>query len=243
MPRSSRIASHVLIDLLEPVAAEVVVAEVALGELRARPDPAGERALVERDAHDHADVVALAGGQQLVLGRLVEDVVDHLHGVHDAGLDQLDRVRRLVVVDRDAEEADLALVLERLDRLEPAPAPDPLVAPDVELLDVEDVHAEVATACARCTCGRGRRGTPRRGRSRRGAGQPQVLRRDLARDDDPLVALAHDLADELLRVPVARRPSAVSMKFTPRSIARCSACTDSSSCAPSHMSPPMPQAP
>src|SRR4051794_14585937 len=38
-------------------------------------------------------------------------------------------------------------------------------------------------------------------------------------------------------------PLAVSMKLTPRSMARCSARTDSSSSAPIHIDPPIPQAP
>ncbi len=51
-----------------------------------------------------------------------------------------------MVVDRDAEEADLPVPFQLLDRLEPVALADPLVRPDVELLDVDRVQAEVAQA-------------------------------------------------------------------------------------------------
>ncbi len=53
---------------------------------------------------------------------------------------------RLVIVYRDAEEADLALLLEILDSLQPVSLADPLVVPDVELLDVYGVEPEVFQA-------------------------------------------------------------------------------------------------
>jgi hypothetical protein len=62
------------LDLGGAVVAQAAVAEVAPGEGRAGRDPPGQSALVEGDAHDDADAVFRAGGEQ-VLGRgLVEDV-------------------------------------------------------------------------------------------------------------------------------------------------------------------------
>jgi hypothetical protein len=114
------------------------------GNVVSGPIRPGQRALVERHAGQDADAALQARRQELVLRALVEDVVDDLHGVDDAGLDQPERVGRLVVVDRHAEEADLALVLERLDDLEPVALAHPVVAPDVQLLQVDRVRAEVA---------------------------------------------------------------------------------------------------
>src|SRR5918999_1947353 len=137
---------HAFGDLLLAVAVEVARAEVALGELTVLVDRARQAALVERDAREHADVVLLDGREQLVLRALVEDVVDHLHGVDEAGADEGERRRGLVVVDRHAEVADLALLLERVDRLAPVALLEPVVVPDVELLHVDRLEPEVAQA-------------------------------------------------------------------------------------------------
>src|SRR5581483_4452517 len=56
------------------------VAEVALGERRVRADLPGERTLVQQDAHDHCDAVLQASGQQMLLRRLVEHVIDACRG-------------------------------------------------------------------------------------------------------------------------------------------------------------------
>ena len=122
------------------LAAEVVIAEVTLGELAIRCDVAGEPALVQSHAHDHADVVLAHGGEEPVHGRLVEDVVDHLDGVGPPALDDPQRTLGLVVVDRYPEEANLALLPEGLDGLLPVALVEPLVAPHVELLDVEGLE-------------------------------------------------------------------------------------------------------
>src|SRR5215212_11134953 len=103
--------SHALVDLLLAAAAEVVVAEVVLVEGDLRRDPAGQRTFIERNPYDNADVVLPAGGKELVLWALVEDVIDHLHRVNYARLYEPHGVGRLVVVYGDAEEADLALPL------------------------------------------------------------------------------------------------------------------------------------
>ena len=136
-------------DLALALAGEVAVPEVAFRERRLGPDGAGQRALVERHSHDHADARRLDGGEERVLGALVEDVVDHLDGVDEPRLDEPDRVLGLVVVDRDAEEADLSLALQSLDRVEPVALVHPLVGPDVELLDVDRLETEVLAGCPR----------------------------------------------------------------------------------------------
>jgi hypothetical protein len=61
---------------------------IVLGEPAVGLHRAGQAALVERHAGDHADVVLPAGVEELVPGRLVEHVVDHLHRVSCARLDQ-----------------------------------------------------------------------------------------------------------------------------------------------------------
>src|SRR5581483_8244305 len=193
---------HPLPHLLPAVAGEVPASPVALGKLRLGPDASGERALVERDAHDHPDTGPRRGGEELVLGALLEDVEDHLHGVDDAGLDQAQDVRRLVVVHGDAEETDLAVGLQPLGALEPAAPADPLVRPDVELLHVDRLDAEVAEAALRALDDPVGGKRLLRIRSRQ-SGPAGVLRRDLRRDRDLLRRVAHGSADELLAVAVS----------------------------------------
>jgi len=67
----------------EVVGDEVAVPPVPLGPAGVERQGAGEGPLVEGDARDHADVALAAEREQLVLGGLVEDVVDHLHRVHE----------------------------------------------------------------------------------------------------------------------------------------------------------------
>ena len=193
----------VLRHLGGPVAGEVPGAEVAVLEARIRGDAAGQAALVERDAHDHADAVLLASGQQLLLGLLVEHVVDDLHRVDGTGADQGEPVLRLVIVDRDAEEADLPLLLQRLHGLEPVAVPHPVVAPDVELQHVEGVEA--ALLQARLEAGADVLTRERLLDGDALARRPlAVLRRHLRRDDEPLAGvLAQDPADDLLAPAVA----------------------------------------
>src|SRR5215211_4329271 len=137
---------HAVVDLLFAPAAEVVVAEISLFEGGIGCDPTRQGALIEGYPDYHADVVFLAGWQETVLRTLVEDVVDHLHRIYRAGLDEPHRVRRLVVVYGDAKSADLAFPLQVLDRLEPIPITDPVVLPDMELLHVDSVQSEVGEA-------------------------------------------------------------------------------------------------
>ena len=191
------------LDLGGAVVAEVAVAEVALGEGRAGRDPPGQSALVEGDAHDDADAVLRAGGEQ-VLGRgLVEDVVDDLDGVDRAAAHQPDGVVGLVVVDRHAEEADLALALQVLDRLQPLAAADPFVAPHVELHHVEVVEAARAQTgletVADALAGEGLPGVyPVRG------GPQPVQRRHLGGHEDLVTGpLPHHPADDALALAVA----------------------------------------
>src|SRR5215207_5498464 len=191
-----------LVDLLLAVAAEVVVAEVALLEGGLRRDPPGQGALIKRHPHDDADVVLLTGREQFVLRTLVEDVVDHLHRVHHARLYELYGVLRLVVVYRDAEEADLALPLQVLYRLQPVPLADPLVGPDVELLHVYCLETEVPQARLRALPYVVRR----KGLARvqpAGRRPHPVLRRYLRRDVDGLVSLFSDPANEPFAVALS----------------------------------------
>ena len=103
--------------------------------------------------------------------------------------------------------------LQLLDPFAPVALVDPLVRPDVELLHVDRLDAEVAQAGLGAARRPSRRGRPRR-RGRRGARATAVLRRDLRRDRDVSTAArtAWPTSRSLWPVAVA---GAVSMKLTP----------------------------
>ena len=89
-----------------------------------------------------------------------------------------------------------------------SPWPDPLVGPDVELLDVDRLETEVPQAAL----GTGDDPVGREDLlwAQAAPGRPfHVLRRDLAGDVDRLCRLAHGGADELLAVAVAVRVGGV----------------------------------
>src|SRR5829696_1669712 len=190
---------YAVVDLLFAFAAEVVVAEVPLFEGGIWCDPARQGALIERDPDYDADAVLLAGGQECVLGTLVEDVVDHLHRIYRAGLDEPHRVRRLVVVYGDAKSAYLTFPLQVLDRLLPVPSANPVVLPHVELLHVDGLQPEVGEALLG-TLPDVISGESFFGRDPLRSGPDPVLRGDLGGDADGLVPLPDHLPYEPLAV-------------------------------------------
>jgi hypothetical protein len=107
-----------------------------------------------------------------------------------------------VVVDGDPEEADLALVAQGVEGLQPVALVGPPVVPHVQLEEVDRVRPEVAQgplrAAADVVAGKGvLDGCARLGRP------DEVLRRHLRGHVDRLRAVADDLADELLAVALA----------------------------------------
>src|SRR5207302_5789961 len=86
----------------------------------------------------------LAGGKERVFRALVKHVVDDLNGIHEAGFDQPERVVRLMIVDRDPKKANLPLLFESLDGLGPVSLPNPLIVPDMELLNIKGLGPQIA---------------------------------------------------------------------------------------------------
>src|SRR5262249_38339399 len=104
---------------------------------------------VERHARDDADVQLLTDRVKLLFRRLLEDVVDYLDGVDMALAQCLDGVPRLVIVEREAKIANLALFAQLQQRVDPFAFIGPVVVPDVELLEVDRLDAEVPQALLR----------------------------------------------------------------------------------------------
>ena len=81
-----------------------------------------------------------------MFGGLIEDVIDDLDGIDEAGLEGGDGGGGLVIVDGDAGVADFAGAFEVVNGALPVVVSEPVGGPDVELLEVDAVDAEVAEA-------------------------------------------------------------------------------------------------
>src|SRR2546426_5207109 len=93
-----------------------LVADVVGVELRLRSEPAGELAHRERSARDERDTARPAIRQGFPFGMAIEQIIVDLHSREVASLvEALDHVE---VVRRDAEKPNLALLLQRLERVE-----------------------------------------------------------------------------------------------------------------------------
>ena len=111
-----------------------------------------DRELLE-ECYDQVDGISLHNyygntepltcGEEHICRRLIEHVVDDLHGVDDPRLEYVEDVLRLPPVDADAERANLAGPLEILHGVAPAVRVRPAVVPHVKLLKIERVDAKV----------------------------------------------------------------------------------------------------
>ncbi len=188
---------------------EVQVPEVSLGPAGVGCQGAREAALVEGYPGDDGDVPRLAGGKQLVFRVLVEGVVDHLNGIDEAGVERAEDVLRLEAVHANPDGAHEFLLLQRGNCPLPAVVVCPCVAPDVQLLEVEGVHADVLEALLRVLADVVGWIDVVQRVLRLGRPLP-VLRRDLRGHVQPLARVpAQGLAKQPFAVPVAVRPGGV----------------------------------
>src|SRR5438105_409598 len=126
----------VLVYFLLPIPPEVVTAEIPRIEVAFGGDRARQTPFIEGNTHDDSDVVLLTGWKECVFWALLKNIVDHLNGIHEASFYQPERVIWLKIVNRDPEKANLALLFESLDGLSPISLPNPLIIPDMELLNI-----------------------------------------------------------------------------------------------------------
>src|SRR5262249_25583094 len=131
--------------------AEIFRDEISAAPVVGRPsglqsERAGERTFVEGNASDDADIVSAAGGEKFVFGILIEDVVDDLNGINEAGLHGADSVPWFPAVHADADSMDFTAGAKLLDGADGALVIEPFVFPGVVLNQVEGLDADIAQA-------------------------------------------------------------------------------------------------
>src|SRR5439155_25558233 len=142
-----QIGDHVLdalVHFLLPIAPEVVTAEILRIEAAFGGDRACQTTFVEGNTHDDPDAVLVASWKERVLWALLKNVVDNLNRIHEAGFYQSERVVWLKIVNRDPKKANLPLLFESLDGLRPVSLPNPLIIPDMELLNIKSLGPKIA---------------------------------------------------------------------------------------------------
>ena len=91
----------------------------------------------------------LAQRKEIVLRRLIENVVDHLNDIHEAGLDGFDSVLRFPAVEAEAEPPNPIASLQLFNGVAKIGIGGPTVIPDVKLQDVDFVDAKLFANQAR----------------------------------------------------------------------------------------------
>ncbi len=195
-------------DLLLAVAAEIFGAEFGGIEDGVFGDGPGEAAFIEGHAGEHANVEIAAEGEEVFLRALIEDVIDDLHGVDEAGADDAQGGIGLMVVDGDADGADFPGSFQIFKGAAPFVAVEPIGIPDMQLLEVDGFEAQVAEA------GFGAADDIVVGENfgdadARLGGPEHVPRRDLGGDVDFAGGVADDLSDQAFAMSVAIGESGV----------------------------------
>ena len=125
---------------------EIGAAPIARGPFAIERERAGEGAFVERDASDDGDVFFAASGEKLVFGILIENVVDDLDGVDEAGAHGANSVGRFPAVEAEAEGANFSAAAKFFRGARDSFVLEPAVLPGVQLNEIERFDADILEA-------------------------------------------------------------------------------------------------
>src|SRR5207248_1659227 len=115
---------------------EISGAPIILRKNRVPGHLPAEAAFIEGDTDDHTDIHFLAKREKFVLGRLVEDAVNHLHCIDQPGANGLDSVLRFPAIQAEAEVANGSVSFELLDRLAEIGIVCPCISPHMKLKQI-----------------------------------------------------------------------------------------------------------
>src|SRR6266478_1183045 len=125
---------------------EVGAAPILRGPFAVERERAGEGAFVERDASDDGDVFFAASGEKLVFGILIENVVDDLDGVDEAGAHGANSVGRFPAVKAEAEGANFSAAAKFFRGARDSFVLEPAVLPGVQLYEIKRFAADIFEA-------------------------------------------------------------------------------------------------
>ena len=193
-------------------------AKLALLERRLFRDRPRQRAFIQRHPRQHADVQLLRQRKQPRFGRLIENVVNHLHRIASARCASARCAESgSPVIDRNAHVAPCPTSSNPRTRAAISSRFDPFRIPHMKLLQIDMLATPDSAGSARCTSSRSRKENTPRSRcpaapaTSDSSAEPwsrHKLHRSPARSRPP--------ARSLCPSPYT---SAVSMKLTPSSIA------------------------
>ena len=139
-------------DLLQPLhafdcpgqilRAKISGAPVAFRKARLERHLPAQAAFIERHPRDHADIEFPAKGEQFILRRLIEDVVNDLHHVDQPCSQSPEAIFGLPPIDAQPKELDPSILFQFFDRRSKLRLIGPAVVPNVELQHINAVDAE-----------------------------------------------------------------------------------------------------
>src|SRR6267142_6581422 len=122
---------------------EISAAPIARGPFAIERERAGEGAFVEGNAGDDGDVFFAASGEKFVFGILVENIVDDLDGVHEAGAHGANAVGGFPAIEAEAESANFPAAAKFFRGARDTFVLEPAVFPSVQLDEVERLDADI----------------------------------------------------------------------------------------------------
>ena len=131
------------------VAAKISFAKFAWFETAEFSNRAGQAAFIQRNARQNSHPHTLAEWKQILLRRLIEDVVNNLDGIEQTGFHGFERRIRIVLRNRDAEIADLPASAQIFHRAAPLFRTRPGIRPHVKLLQINLLDAQITQTVLR----------------------------------------------------------------------------------------------
>src|SRR5260370_5541536 len=179
---------------------KVSAAPITFGPTAFFGERARQRAFIKWHPRNHGLVHLFTRGKQIVLGILIEDVIDHLYRIDLSGPDGTHPVPGFPAVQTDADRVDELLAAQVVELVEPAIIAQPIIVPGVKLNQIEALQIGVSQAAVDILFDVIRRiGFVQ---SRLWPRWPLLIHRwDLRRGVEPLAAIgAHSLAEQLFAV-------------------------------------------
>src|SRR4030095_4991202 len=122
---------------------KVAVAPITFGPSRVFCQRPRQSSFIEWHPCDYCNVHFTARWKQLIFRILIEDVINHLHRIYLTSLDGPNRIPRLPSIYADTDSLNQFLTAQIVEFVEPTITSHPIVAPCVELDQIEAIEAGI----------------------------------------------------------------------------------------------------